>query len=133
MWSFLSRYRDFGLLVLRIGIGAVFIWAYGWPLLIGGVEKWRNVGGAMKHVGIHFWPVVWGLMATMAETLGALLLAIGFLFRPACILLAFTMVIAMLFDHAKGGWREAAHAMEMAILFFSLIFIGPGKYSVDRD
>jgi putative oxidoreductase len=27
----------------------------------------------------------------------------------------------------------ASHAIEVGIVFLSLIFIGPGKYSVDRD
>ncbi|RZK26274.1 MAG: DoxX family protein, partial [Flavobacterium sp.] len=26
----------------------------------------------------------------------------------------------------------ASHAIELGIVFFSLIFIGPGKYSVDK-
>ena len=29
--------------------------------------------------------------------------------------------------------REASHAWELAIIYFSLIFVGPGKYSVDRE
>jgi putative oxidoreductase len=45
------------------------------------------------------------------------------------------MTIAAIFvASGKGaGWKDAAHAIELGILFFSLIFIGPGKYSVDKD
>ena len=134
MWSFLSRNRDAGLLVLRLGLAVVFIWAHGWPKLAGGSEKWTKLGGAMQHVGIHFWPVVWGFLAALAETLGAFLVGIGLFFRPACLMLAITMTIAAISESSgKGTWRDAAHAIEVGIVFLSLMFIGPGKYSVDRD
>ena len=111
------------------------MWAHGWPKLAGGVEKWRAIGGAMSHVGIDFWPVVWGFLATLAESLGAFLVVIGLFFRPACLALALTMVVAAISTASgKGaGLRDAAHAIEMGVVFFSLIFIGAGKYSVDKD
>lgn len=135
MWAFLSRNRDAGLLVLRLALGGFFMWAHGWPKLAGGVERWKSVGEAMGNVGIHFWPVVWGFLATLAESLGAFLVAIGLFFRPACLALAFTMTIAAVTKASgKGGdLRDAAHAIEVGVVFFSLIFIGPGKYSVDKD
>ena len=135
MWAFLSRNRDAGLLLLRIGLGGFFIWVHGWPKLAGGVGKWRDLGAAMEHVGIGFWPVMWGFLATMAETLGALLVVIGLFFRPACLLLALTMTVAAITSYAKKGGSlvEASHAIEVGIVFLSMIFIGAGKYSVDKD
>src|SRR4051812_13366147 len=94
MWAFLSRNRDAGLLVLRIGLGGFFLWAYGWQKLAGGVETWRKVGGAMGNLGIHFWPVMWGFFAMLAEALGSFLVVIGLAFRPACLALTFTMIVA---------------------------------------
>ena len=38
---FLDKYRDIGLLFLRIGIGVMFI-MHGLPKLIGGPEKWED-------------------------------------------------------------------------------------------
>jgi putative oxidoreductase len=135
MWAFLSRNRDAGLLLLRIGLGGIFIWIHGWPKLAGGIAKWRDLGGAMEHVGITFWPVMWGFLATMAETLGALLVVIGLFFRPACLVIAIAMTIAAIHDYARkgGSFLEASHAIEVGIVFLSMIFIGAGKYSVDRD
>jgi putative oxidoreductase len=135
MWAFLSRNRDAGLLVLRLGLGGFFLWAHGWPKLAGGAEKWRGLGAAMEHVGIHFWPVVWGFLAMLAESLGAFLVAIGLFFRPACLALTFTMIIASItVASGKGAdLPDAAHSIELAVVFLSLIFIGPGKYSVDKD
>jgi len=135
MWAFLSRNRDAGILLLRLGLGGLFIWVHGWPKLAGGVGRWKELGGAMEHVGITFWPVMWGFLGTMAETLGALLILIGLFFRPACLVLVITMTIAAITSYSKKGGSlvEASHAIEVGIVFLSLIFIGPGKYSVDRD
>jgi putative oxidoreductase len=138
MWAFLSKNRDAGLLMLRLTLGAFFIWAHGWAKLAGGTETWQALGGAMKHFGITFWPTFWGFMATMAETVGIALIMIGLAFRPACIFVAITMAVAGLHTwhqhkNLSDALREASHAWELGILFFSLIFIGPGKYSVDKN
>ena len=86
----------------------------------------------MGAIGITFLPVFWGFMAALAETLGALLLAIGLFTRYALALLLFTMIMAAAFHLNQGdGMNGASRAIEMGILFLSLIFIGPGKYSFD--
>jgi putative oxidoreductase len=133
MWAFLSRNQAIGQLILRLGLGGIFIYAYGWEKLAGGIGKWREVGAAIKVIGIDFWLPFWGFMATMAETLGMVLFIIGFAFRPACLLITFTMVIAAIFSFRNGGIKGAAHAIEMAVIFFSMMIIGPGKYSVDKQ
>ncbi|PWS32549.1 DoxX family protein [Pedobacter paludis] len=128
----LGKYRNTGLLLLRIGIGILFI-IHGFPKLAGGPSGWRGLGGSMKVIGIDFLPIFWGFMAAATETFGGFLLIVGLFFRPACKLLVFTMIIASLVHFAKGdGLQGASHAIEMGIVFFSLIFIGPGKYSVDK-
>ena len=137
MWAILSRNRDAGLLMLRITLGVFFLWAHGWAKLAGGTRLWHDLGGAMSHVGITFWPTFWGFMATMAETVGIVLVIIGLAFRPACLVVAATMAVAgirMWYSH-KGladSLAAASQAWELGIVFFSLLFIGPGKYSVDR-
>jgi len=42
------------------------------------------------------------------------------------------IIAALLHFKTGGGIEEAAHAIEDAITFAGLIFIGPGKYSVDK-
>jgi len=128
----LGKYRNTGLLLLRLGIGIMFI-IHGFPKLAGGPAGWTQLGGSMKVIGIDFLPIFWGFMAAVSETFGGFLLIVGLFFRPALILLIITMVIAALVHFAKGdGLSGASHAMELAIVFFGLIFIGPGKYSVDK-
>jgi len=128
----LGKYRNTGLLLLRIGLGVMFI-IHGFPKLAGGPSGWESLGGSMKVVGINFLPVFWGFMAAVAETFGGFLLIVGLFYRPACMLLVVTMAIAALVHFGKGdGLKGASHAIELGIVFFSLIFIGPGKYSVDK-
>jgi len=48
-------------------------------------------------------------------------------------MLFFTMLIAALSQLSRGdGLCGAAHAIENGVVFLILIFIGPGKYSIDE-
>lgn len=128
----LSKYSSFGLLIIRAGLGIMMI-LHGYPKLMGGPEKWAKLGKAMGDLGIDFAPEFWGFMAAFAEGVGGLLLLLGFLFRPATALLIITMVVAA-FKHLNGGDSvlDSSHAIELAVVFLGLFFIGPGKYSIDK-
>ena len=128
----LGKFADFGLLFIRLGIGVMYLY-HGYPKIMGGPEKWSKLGNAMQFVGVSFFPVFWGLMAALSEFGGAFLLIAGYFFRPACVFLTITMVVAAAMHLGKGdGLQVASHAIENGILFFGLLFIGPGKYSLDR-
>lgn len=128
----LGKYRNTGLLILRIGVGGMFI-LHGYPKLVGGPESWEAVGKSMQHLGIDFFPKGWGVLAGVTETFGGFLLMLGLAFRPVCLALTVTMIVAATHHLASGeGISGASHAIEAGFLFFSLLFIGPGKYSVDK-
>lgn len=132
--KFLGKYRDAGLLFLRIGLGAAFI-IHGLPKLTGGPKIWAALGKNMTELGIDFLPTFWGFMAAATEGIGGIFLILGFCYRPVCLLLTFTMVVATL-TLASGkitDFKVYAHPLEMAIVFFNLTFIGPGKLSIDKD
>lgn len=131
---------NFGLLVLRIGIGVMFI-LHGEGKMFGGPEKWLKLGGAMENIGITFLPTVWGFLAAFAEFGGGILLILGLVFRPACFMMLFTMFIAALVhwvdaaaegEALRGKIMSGSHAIELGIVFLTLLFTGPGKYSVDN-
>ena len=129
--SSLGKYKDFGLLVLRAGMGAMFI-LHGWPKIMGGPAKWQALGGAMAHLGVTFLPAVWGFLAALSECGGGICLILGFALRPAALLLACTMAVAATTHIMRGdGIQEASHAIEAGVVFLSLIILGAGKYSVD--
>ncbi len=132
--TWLTKYRDFGLLLLRLGLGGMFAAVHGWPKISGGPHAWKGTGEAMKYLGIHFAPEMWGFLAALAEFGGGILVILGLLFSPACGALTFTMIVAgtMLYKthHALG---EASQPIELGIVFLALLFIGPGRYSLDKS
>ena len=128
----LNKYKDTGLLVLRIGIGCMFIY-HGFPKIFGGPQMWTNVGlMAMPGLGIKFAPAFWGFMAAFSEFAGGILIILGLFFRPACVLLLITMAVATHTQLTTSGMLAASQPIEDGILFLSLIIIGPGKYSLDE-
>jgi putative oxidoreductase len=130
--TFLNKYRDIGLLILRIGIGGMFIF-HGFPKILGGPGNWEKLGLAMATFGIQFMPAFWGFMSAFAEFFGGILIILGLFFRPACILLTINMTVATSMHLSRGdGLGGASHAIEDGIVFLSLILIGPGKYSLDE-
>lgn len=125
-------YRNMGLLIIRIGLGIMFI-LHGYPKIFGGPDMWTEVGSAMQFLGIDFAPMFFGFMAGVAEFFGGIFLLFGLFFTPGLIFLLMVMLIAT-FKHigTADGFVEYSHSIEMAIVFLGLLFIGPGKYSLDR-
>lgn len=106
---------------------------HGWPKISGGAETWVKLGAAMKFMGIGFTPVFWGFMSAATEFFGGILIALGLLTRPVAMIMAFNMVVAVVLKFSTGaGMGGASQAIEVGIVFFSLILIGPGKYSLDE-
>ncbi len=132
LFSKLGNYKNFGLLIMRVGLGIMFIY-HGYPKLLGGIKTWEGLGESTKYVGVHFWPVVWGLLSAVVETFGGFLVIIGLAFRPVCLLLVINLVVAALSVLGKGEHlMDASHAIEDAVVFAGLLFLGPGKYSADK-
>ena len=131
LFSKLGNYRNFGLLIIRVGLGIMFIY-HGFPKLIGGPHKWTEIGTATNYVNIHFWPTFWGFLAAVTEAVGGVLLIIGWQFRLVCLFLVINLIVATAVSLANGGLFDAAHAIEDAVVFAGLIFVGPGKYSADK-
>jgi len=132
-----SYQKDLGLLILRVGIGVMFIF-HGIPKLLGGPEGWEG----LARFGLPFLPegfiaIAFGFAAMATELLGGLLLALGKWHRISCAALAGVMLVATttklssvtgIGDFAKNmGWP-----LELLIVFVALFFIGPGRYAVGK-
>lgn len=136
--KFLAKYRDAGLLIMRIGLGACFF-LHGLLKLMGGREKLAGVGSAMDLLGLPGSSQFWGIVAAVTEAFGGILLMVGLAYRPICLLLMFTMMMATahLYINAKmrtlADFNTTSHPLKMALVFFGLAFIGPGRFSVDKD
>ena len=120
-----------GLLVLRVGIGIIFIF-HGLPKLMGGVETWTQLGSTMSMVGITFAPTFWGFMATVAEAIGGVFIILGLLHRPVALMLVGTMIVAVVMHvTADDPFGIYSNALKGLVVFIALVLTGPGKYSLD--
>lgn len=134
IWTHLNKYRDEGLLLLRVVVGLYLAFGHGWSKIAGGPEQWAGLGGVMGDVfGIGFAPAFWGFFSGFAEFVCALLVVAGLFFRPALVLIVLNMLVASL-GHITGNIQGGP---ELAVLYgivaLSLIFIGPGRYSFDEQ
>jgi putative oxidoreductase len=59
--AFLVKYREAGLLLIRISIGLLFI-LYTAPALIGGPAAWAHFGAGARHWGLHSHFQLWGFL-----------------------------------------------------------------------
>lgn len=133
MFKSLAKHADLGLLIGRLGVGAIFI-VSGWHKLSGGQTSWTHYGHAMASLGINFMPNIWGLLAALSEFAGGILIVLGFLFRPAATLIAFTMVVAFVstFREHPQNFMQYSRPIEMFCIMIVFLFVGPGKYSFEK-
>ncbi|WP_221929865.1 DoxX family membrane protein [Fodinibius sediminis] len=124
--------RNIGLLLLRVGLGIMFM-LHGYPKVFGGPEMWSQVGSSLQSIGIGFAPMFFGFMAGIIEFFGGLFLLLGLFFVPSVLLLLIVMLVAT-FTHLGAGdpFTLYSHSIELGIVFLSLLFIGSGKYNLDK-
>ena len=129
--TFLAKYREAGLLLLRVSIGLLFI-LYAAPALIGGPKAWAHFGAGAGHFGLHSNFQIWGFLGSLLGCLGGVLIIFGLFFRIG-VLLVFVLALGHAIAVYKGtGFRAALPAIEMCFVLAGMLFIGPGKYSVDK-
>ena len=125
-----GRNVNIGLLVLRVGIGSMFI-LHGWPKLQGGPVGWEHLGQNMQYIGIGFIPTFWGFMAMAAELFGGFCLILGLGVRPASALMLFTMLIAAIGNITLGyGLEGIIEITEVSAALAALLMTGAGQFTV---
>lgn len=126
-----KQLTDLGILILRVGLGIIFI-RHGYPKLVGGPDKWLWLGTQMQNFGITFAPVVWGFMGACAEFFGGIALVVGLFTRLAAFFIADVMVVAIMMHYSLGqGFDVINHPAGFLVVMISLICMGGGRYSVD--
>ena len=131
--QFLSKYRETGLLLFRVSIGLVFILLLV-PILWSGHESWEHFGSAMRNLDVYGHYEFWGFTGAILGCAGGILMILGLFFRVGVLFtLAVTAVHLLSVIHNRGDFYVRLPAFEMSILLLSLLFIGPGKYSVDKN
>lgn len=130
--AFLGKYRETGLLLLRVSLGLLFIWLTA-PALMRGAARCARFGAGVRHLGIHSHYQIWGFVGAFAGCVGGVLLIFGLFFRIGILLvLAISIVHAVMLMKGAAGFHAAVPAIETSIILLSLLLIGPGKFSVDK-
>lgn len=126
----------FDSLVIRAGIGIIFA-AHGSQKLFGwfGGYGLDGTAGWMASIGLE--PgMLMAILAGGAEFLGGLALIIGLFVRPAALLLAATMLVAILIVHLPNGLFMSNNGYEFGLALLAasvgLLIRGAGSFSLDR-
>ena len=121
-------FPSIGLLVLRLGAGAMMAIAHGVPKLL------KLLGDAPIRFADPF-----GLgmttslaLAVFGELVCGVLLALGLGTRAAALPFAFTMLVAIFHAHAADPWSDKEHAFLFLVPAITLALTGAGKLSLDH-
>jgi len=124
-----ERKINFGLLVMRVGL-AVMLFIHSMPVLFGGAAQWKRIGTGLSFINIGFPPEVIGFVVMLLESLGALSLLFGYLFRPFSIVLA-VLYCFYFFNFYNIGYRTLMlYSLSLASVFIGFLNTGPGRYSI---
>lgn len=127
---------DIGLLLLRLGLGALLM-AHGGQKLFSwfGGYGIKGTGQFMESLGMRPGHVM-ATMAGLAEFGGGLLIALGFLTPFASAAVIATMLVATFTVHIEKGFFATNGGYELpfliAVAACAIAFIGPGIISVDN-
>lgn len=117
-----------GIAFLRITVGLLMVY-HGVEVfdskLIEEYAKWDSIKRLSN-------PLLMAYVGKGAEFISGLLLAIGFLTRPAAFLLMLTMLFITFFIGHGKFWYDDQHPFMMALMALVFICCGPGKWSVDQ-
>jgi putative oxidoreductase len=116
-----------GVIFAAHGAQKLFAWFGGYGL--------EGTGQWMASIGISPGYLM-ALMAGSAEFFGGLLLIIGLLTRPASLVLAVTMLVAIFSVHINNGLFMSNNGFEFGLALLAvtvaLLIQGGGKYSIDQ-
>jgi len=126
---------NIGLLIIRIVVGLLFV-GHGAQKLFGwfGGYGIKGTGGWFESIGIK--PgVTMALLAGLTELIGGILFTVGLLTPLAGIMIAGTMVMAIVKVHAPNGLWATENGYEYNLILIAVTIgvalTGPGQYALD--
>ena len=128
-----SLFTETSYLILRFTFGIIMCYYHGWSKLLSDTSRWERLGNTLtKWIGLDVLKIPLGFMAAFSESIGALLIAIGLLTRPAAFLLGITMLVASSKKLSEAGVDGSELPILFLILSLVILLRGPGKYSLDN-
>ncbi|GLQ32757.1 DoxX family protein [Litoribrevibacter albus] len=123
-------------LALRIPVGIILL-AHGAQKLFGAFGGYGLEGTGQWMASIGLEPgYLMALLAGSAEFFGGLALILGFLTRPAAVVAALTLLVAIVTVHLENGLFLSNNGYEFGLALLaasvSLIFAGAGSLSIDN-
>lgn len=133
MKSLPATSSDIGYLFLRLATGLTLL-THGYFKFAGGETFLTTVGTNWSAaLGIHFAPFFWGIFVATVQTLGGLLIALGFLTRTASSLMAFVMLVGAVMVFEKGlPFKDWSHPFEAGLTCIAIAIMGSGQLSLSR-
>ncbi len=129
MFDSQNRKMNFGLLLMRLGLTTV-LFLHALPKLFAGTHSWKSVGTSLSFINVGLPPMVFGFAILFLEALGAVSFVFGYFFRAACSIL-FILFGLYFFNYFKIGYNTLMlWSLGLAAVFFGLIYVGPGRYSI---
>ena len=117
-----------GLTILRVVLGMIFL-AHGWPKLFGGIEFTSSF---LTSLGVPFSSVAAWILALL-ETLGGILLVVGYVVAPVALLLIVHTLTGIFLVHLPNGFYVVGPGqggIEFNLVLVAgllvLIFVGSG-------
>lgn len=126
--KFLGSFQPLGLLVLRVAVGLIFL-VHGYPKL---TRSATAIEGMFVQHGL---PAQLVYVAGVLETFGGILLIFGLFTRPAALLLAIEMGVAMVKVHGGHGimaLHEYEFPLALGAACLALATVGAGLLSGDH-
>lgn len=117
---------NFATLILRLTFGFIILWHHGVAKLRG-FNTMRYTFYDPFHIG-HTWALV---LAIFAEVFCAALVILGFVTRIACVPLIILLGVALAMYLRGQSLGNTELAWLYLTVFVGLLFVGPGRFSVD--
>lgn len=118
---------DWGLLALRIALGAVFIY-HGWLKL----SDIAMTTGFFESQGIPL-PMFFAWLVGLVEFLGGIAVLLGFWTKSFATLLAINMIFAVAIVHLGTPWSATEFSVLTLGASIALAGVGAGKYRIASD
>lgn len=135
MSRWLNRFQPWGLLFLRVVLGASMLY-HGWEKVIPENFPHGSLLSALHHsarfaasLGLPAWL---GYVSALTEFVGGICLILGLFTRFFAALVAINMLVAIFAFTIHHGYGASELPLAMLAITLMVLFSGPGKAALDR-